>query len=234
MERYLHFDELDSTNTYAKKHHASLPDKTVIAADTQTAGRGRCDRKWCSGKGGLYFSVLLKPHKTDFLSNVTQLMALSVCRALEDLRVPAYLKWPNDVLADGKKICGILSETVAFGGRIDALAVGTGVNVSQDGLERVGQPAVSLRELGVLTDKETLLAAILDYFWRDYDALLQRGFEAIRTPYKARFPYLGKQTAVKNGGQTLFGTVQDVSPGGTLVLRTAKGTENIYIGDMTL
>lgn len=232
MERILHFEELDSTNTYLKTHCAQLPDKTVVTAKRQTAGRGRYDRKWISQSGGLYFSVLLKPQKTDFLPNLTQLMALCVCRAAENCGVKAVLKWPNDVLADGKKLCGILSEAVMFGGQIAGVALGVGVNVEQTDLRHVGQPAVSLRGLGVRTERGAFLQQILDLFWRDYPALLQRGFEAVRGPYKQRFVYIGRQISVQNGNKTLFGTVQDVSPRGTLILSTAKGPEEIYIGDL--
>lgn len=232
MERILHFEELDSTNTYLKTHCARLPDKTVVTAQRQTAGRGRYDRKWISQPGGLYFSVLLKPQKTDFLPNLTQLMALCVCRAAEVLGVKAVVKWPNDVLVDGKKLCGILSEAVLQNGRVTGVALGVGVNVAQEDLKQSGLAAVSLRELGAPTDRNAFLQQILELFWRDYPALAERGFEAIREPYKQRFVYIGKQISVKNGDQTLFGTVRDVSPRGTLVLHTAKGPEEIYIGDL--
>lgn len=232
MERILHFEELDSTNTYLKTHGAQLPDKTVVTAGRQTAGRGRYDRKWISQPGGLYFSVLLKPQKTDFLPNLTQLMALCVCCAAENCGVKAVLKWPNDVLADGKKLCGILSEAVLLNGRVAGVALGVGVNVGQEDLRQVGQAAVSLQELGVRTDRLTFLQQILELFWRDYPALTQHGFEAVRAPYKQRFVYIGRQISVQNGDKTLFGTVRDVSPRGTLILATAKGPEEIYIGDL--
>lgn len=232
MERILHFEELDSTNTYLKTHCARLPDKTVVTAERQTAGRGRYNRKWISQPGGLYFSVLLKPQTTDFLPNLTQLMALCVCRAAESCGVKAVLKWPNDVLADGKKLCGILSEAVMSNGRVAGVVLGAGVNVKQTDLKQAGQAAVSLQELGAPTDRDAFLQQVLELFWRDYPALTQRGFETIREPYKQRFVYIGRQISVKNADQTLFGTVQDVSPRGTLILATAKGPEEIYIGDL--
>ncbi|MBR2391971.1 MAG: biotin--[Elusimicrobiaceae bacterium] len=104
MEHLVHFDELDSTNTYLKKNWESLPKSTVVVAEKQTAGRGRYNRVWISNEGGLYFSVLLKPNKPDFLPNLTQLMALSICQTLEKANLIPKLKWPNDVLIDGEKI----------------------------------------------------------------------------------------------------------------------------------
>ena len=87
MSNILYFETLDSTQTYLKEHVNELDDKTVVTTETQTAGRGRFDRQWVSQPGGLYFSVLLKPTKIDFLANVTQLMALCVCQAAEQYAV---------------------------------------------------------------------------------------------------------------------------------------------------
>lgn len=232
MERILSFDELDSTNTYLKTHCTEWPDKTVVTAERQTAGRGRYDRKWVSQAGGLYFSVLIKPQSTDFLPNFTQLMALCVCNAAKKLGANAWLKWPNDVLADGKKLCGILSEAVLAGGKVEGLVIGVGVNVAQEDLSHVGQPAVSLKELGISVNKTDFLRQVLALFWQGYPALQTRGFAAIKDEYKKNFAYLGKQISVKDGEKTLFGTVEDVSPAGTLLLSTANGPEEIYIGDL--
>ena len=92
MRNILRFDELDSTVTYAKQHSHSLADKTIIIAKRQTAGRGRFDRKWDSQEGGLYLGIWLQPRKTDFLANLTQLTALSVCLVLRKLGADAWLK----------------------------------------------------------------------------------------------------------------------------------------------
>lgn len=232
MENLLYFEELDSTQTYLKQHADQLSHATVVCAERQTAGRGRYDRTWVSNPGGLYFSVLLKPVKTDFLPNLTQLMALCVCRALEDLNLSPALKWPNDVQVNNQKICGILSEALFDTASRGIVILGVGVNISQQGLDHVGQPATSLQELGAQADKLVLLENILNYFWKEYEALLTRGFETIRPEYLRRFAALGKQVSVRNANQTLLGTAQDISPRGTLLLRTEKGLEEIYIGDV--
>ena len=232
MENLLYFEELDSTQTYLKEHANKLSHATVVCAERQTAGRGRYNRKWVSNPGGLYFSILLKPVKTDFLANLTQLMALSVCQALEDLTLSPSLKWPNDVLVNGQKICGILSEA-----RFDAAAhstvfLGVGINISQKGLEKVDQPATSMQELGVRADKQVLLSNVLNYFWKEYNALLTQGFKSIRPAYLRRFAALGKPISVRNGAQTILGIAEDISARGTLLLRTEKRLEEIYIGDV--
>jgi BirA family biotin operon repressor/biotin-[acetyl-CoA-carboxylase] ligase len=232
MEYLVHFDELDSTNTYLKQNWESLPQGIVVTTNKQSAGRGRYNRVWVSQEGGLYFSVLLKPTQQDFLPNLTQLMALCICQTLEKYGLMPQLKWPNDVLINGQKICGILSEAVIKGTRIGAIIIGVGVNLSQDGLEHIDQPATSLKKLGIEIKKEVLLQQILEYFWKGISPLCENGFETIRTAYKQRAVFLGKQVSVTNNDKTIFGLAEDISARGTLLLRTEKGLEEIYIGDV--
>ncbi len=234
MSTILYFETLDSTQAYLKEHFHELDDKTVVTTDQQTAGRGRFDRRWVSQPGGLYFSVLLKPNRTDFLANLTQLMALSVCQATEKYALQPNLKWPNDVQVNGKKLCGILSEAIAHNDRIACLILGVGINVAQKDLSQVGQPAVSLRELGVNVAKQDFLHDVLDLFFQSYPAVLAEGFPVIRPAYMERFPFLGKQIAVRNGTAALTGIAHDLSPRGTLVLHTSSGSKEILIGDVIL
>ncbi len=232
MSNILYFDTLDSTQTYLKEHFNELPDQTVVTTDAQTAGRGRFDRRWISEPGGLYFSILLKPAKTQFLANLTQLLALCICQAAEKYAIQPNLKWPNDVQVAGKKLCGILSEVITQNNQVAGLVIGAGINVAQKDLSQVGQPAVSLRELGVNVAKEDFLQAVLDLFFAGYSAVLEDGFKAIRPAYLERFPFLGKQIAVKNGTSAVTGVAQDLSPEGTLLLHTQRGALEILIGDL--
>lgn len=232
MGKLIHFTELNSTNTYLKENFAALADKTVVSADIQTAGRGRFNRQWISQKGGLYFSILLKPTQTDYIVNLTQLMALSICKAIEDLGAKPTIKWPNDVQLNGKKICGILSETITQQNGIACVIVGAGVNVAQRDVSYVGQPAISLREAGIFIDPDILLPSILNHFWQKYDQVLSQGFASLREEYKKRFPYLGKVISVKNGTADATGTVTDISAKGTLLLNADNGLEEILIGDL--
>lgn len=232
MSNILHFETLDSTQTYLKKHFSMLDDQTVVIADQQMAGRGRFDRKWVSQPGGLYFSVLLKPTQTSFLANLTQLMALSVCQAAEKYGVEPHLKWPNDVQVNGKKLCGILSETITQNGRIACIVLGVGINVAQKDLSNVGQPAISLHELGVHVNKQDFLQDVLKLFFQSYPALLEDGFSAIRSAFRERSAFIGKQITIKNGTSTLEGIAHDLSPRGTLLLETSSGKQEILIGDL--
>ena len=232
MAKIIHLEQVDSTQTYLKTHFSQSEDQTIVYADTQTAGRGRFNRQWISQEGGLYFSVLLKPTHTRFLANLTQLMALSICRAAEKYGLKPNLKWPNDVQVDGKKLCGILSEAVADKQKISCVIIGVGVNVAQADLSHVGQPAVSLRQLGVNVEKETFLHEIMQHFYQDYPAVIASGFSVMRSEFIKRFPFMGKYISVKNADTMLNGQVADVSPKGTLILSTPDGQKEVYIGDV--
>ncbi len=189
-------------------------------------------RSWLSQPGGLYFSVVLKPQKIDFLPNLTQLMALSVCQTLQQLGVNAWLKWPNDVLAGGKKICGILSEAVTHAAGFEALVLGVGINVRQADLSAAGQPATSLAMLGVQTDEDTVLDAVLAQFFDGYTTVLEKGFSALSALYLKHFPYIGKEVEIRHGAAPVRGIVETISPNGELVLNTPQGKTIISIGDM--
>lgn len=232
MSNLLHLEEVDSTNTYLKIRQGSLPHGTVVYADRQTAGRGRYDRRWVSDTGGLYFSVLLKPPYNPFLPNLTQLMALSICYALEELGLQPAVKWPNDVQVTGRKISGILSEAVFDRAAFRAVVLGVGINMSQDGLDKIDQPATSLQALGIQAHRTALLTRVLYFFWRDYPALCEKGFETIHPAYVKRFAALGKEVSVQDGNKRISGLATGVSPRGTLLLQTAQGLNEIYIGDL--
>ena len=128
MNRYRvsEFAELDSTNRYACGRLRELADGDVIQAGIQTAGRGRWERKWISDvPGNLCLSLVLKPVGPPAelpLAGLSQLLALSVCRVLETYGVPPALKWPNDIQVAGRKIAGILAETVVEGSEFLGLA----------------------------------------------------------------------------------------------------------------
>ena len=232
MSNLLHLEKVDSTNTYLKIRQGSLPHGTVVYADRQTAGRGRYTRSWISDEGGLYFSVLLKTPLNSFSANLTQLMALSICQSLEKLGLSPVIKWPNDVQVNGQKISGILSEAVLEKNLLQAIVLGVGINVNQNGLKEIDQPATSLRLLGIEINRNILLEDVLRYFWQGYPDLCEKGFESIRKDYTQRFAALGKQVSVHDGEKTISGRVQGVSPRGALLLQTAQGLQEIYIGDL--
>ncbi len=135
--RSLFFETIGSTNRYLKDHHRDLEDMTFVFADQQTAGRGRSGRKWLSEKGkNLTFSFLMKdPLILREHEKLSAVCALSVIEALESFGIKdLMIKWPNDVYASGKKICGILAEGISYE-ELDCIVCGIGINVNQTKFE---------------------------------------------------------------------------------------------------
>jgi BirA family biotin operon repressor/biotin-[acetyl-CoA-carboxylase] ligase len=228
MPKIIELESVESTNNYVKENSAALEDKTTVVAARQTNGRGRFDRKWISQEGGLYFTIILKPEKTDFLINLTQLMSIAVCRTLKTLGVNAQIKWPNDVLVSGKKICGILSESIIKDGNFAAVALGAGINVNQTDLKDINAPALSLKMLGVNADKKDLLNKILLEFFKFYDDVVQKGFVVIKEEYKNLFPAFGSFIKV-SAGSDAAGIIKDIDNKGRLVLQTSAGAQKTIL-----
>lgn len=227
------FDSLPSTNDYAQDNLNTLNHKDVITAETQSRGKGRMQRVWLSPKGGLYFTVVLKPALKDtaVLSSLTQAMALAVCKTVKGQGINAYLKWPNDVLCSGKKFCGILSRAVFEENSLSAILIGTGINV-EPAVINCGKPSVTLKELGLKIEKEELLKLVLNNFDTLQDTVLARGFAAIRQQFKDNFPYIGQQVNINAQQQNIKGTASDIDNLGRLLIQTPNGIITVNMGDM--
>ncbi|MCU0780379.1 MAG: biotin--[acetyl-CoA-carboxylase] ligase [Akkermansiaceae bacterium] len=244
MSRYFvtRFPELDSTNRHALAHLDELADGQVIQADVQTAGHGRMRRKWVSHvPGNLCLTLVLKPPAAAKaaampLANLSQLLALSVCRALEAYGAAATIKWPNDVLVGGRKIAGLLAETVVRGSRLSGIALGVGVNLNLDEavLAEIDQPATALCQVtGSTVRVEDFRDLVLEDFFDRREALMERGFPLIREEYRARCPFLGSRVEVRRPGGTVLGIARDISPEGALeLLADDGGLLEIGIGEI--
>jgi len=164
------FPFLDSTNTYAKTNLETLQHGDVIVADSQTAGRGQKGHHWRSDViGNIYASIILKPLnvKPDELPMLTHDLARAIIITLADYDVVATMKWPNDVMVEGKKIAGILAEAVTQGQQVKGVVLGFGVNLAlpQEIVETIDQPATSLNLLlGKVVDRYTFLGRVIARF----------------------------------------------------------------------
>ena len=225
----LSFEVLPSTNTYACEKFDTLADGQIVLAKTQTAGRGRLKRVWLSSEGGLYFSLVVKPQnfKIDFLGSLTQAMALSVCKTLQELKAPAVLKWPNDILCEGKKICGILSQAVFKGRKLSGVVIGVGVNIAQSKIESP-KPAVSLKMLGINAQKEEVLKNIYQRFYKYYPLVCTQGFNAIKEDFLKNFPFINKEIKIVKDKQEILGICHGLDDRGQLLIDDRV----INIGDM--
>ncbi len=229
------FDELDSTNNYLKTQ-TGLPDGTVAVADSQTAGRGRMDRSFQSPKGqGIYLSVLLRPPlPPDRLPPVTALAGVAVCAAVERVcGLRPGLKWPNDPVLNGKKLCGILTEMSleAETGRVQSLVLGIGINMGQrpeDFSPEVREIATSLLQvLGAPVSRPQLTAALLEELDRTYAALLTGDLSEYLAAYRRDCVNLGKtvQLIPFGGGARETAQAVEIDEAFNLVVRGSGGRE---------
>jgi BirA family transcriptional regulator, biotin operon repressor / biotin---[acetyl-CoA-carboxylase] ligase len=238
--KILRYESLASTNTEAARLALQGAEEGLsVVADEQTAGRGRLQRTWVSPKGaGLYFSILLRPTiPLNQWSLMTFMAALAVGDALHEAGgLQTDIKWPNDILAGERKICGILAETIETdAGR--ALVIGIGINLTRDAFpEELAERATSVAEItNRRPERETILAALLQAISRWYSLLQEAdGSPKIVAAWVSRSSYAeGKLVKVTNGDETLRGTTRGVEDDGALRLETeSNGIRVIRSGDV--
>ncbi len=236
--RLHHFDAVGSTNDEAKalaRHGA--PEGALVWASEQTAGRGRRGRTWRSPPGNLYLSLVLRPDGAPpRAAQLGFVAALGLGDALAALAGPALqlrYKWPNDVLAQGRKLAGILLESeTAASGRVDFVVVGIGVNLVF-APEDVEFPATSLAAEGVAG---VTPAVLLEAFARHFEIWLRRwreeGFAVVRAAWLARASGLGAAIRVRLERTTLAGRFLDLDDDGALVLDGPEGRQRIAAGEV--
>ena len=228
--------ETGSTNSdLLAEARRGLGEGVVLAAESQSAGRGRMGRVWVSSpRAALMFSALLRPADVPPGSRgwVPLLAGVAVARALRaEAAVDAWLKWPNDVQVHGAKLAGILAEQAG-----DAIVVGTGINVSA-GRGDLPAEATSLALQGARTDRDRLLASVLRELERWYLAWAGQLGDAdrggLRQEYQRLCGTLGRQVRVSlPGGSTVTGVAAEVDGTGRLVVRSASGLVPVSAGDV--
>jgi len=235
--------EVRSTNEYAMRHLDSFPDRHIIAAEIQTCGQGRLDRRWISDiPDNIYITIILKPVCSSVsdspFANISQYMSLCVCDLLECYGTNASLKWPNDILVDGKKIGGILGQTSIQGDRLEGFTLGTGVNLNMNekDLARIDQPAISLNLLtGSPINRDRFLDQLAEGFFSGYDEFMGKGFPLIMEAYNKRSPFLGSEIRILLPGREISGTAKNFTENGCLIMGTGEGKEQIIAaGDVLL
>jgi BirA family biotin operon repressor/biotin-[acetyl-CoA-carboxylase] ligase len=234
-ERVTFLAEAVSTMDIAKDMaRKGWPDFTVVIADRQTQGRGRLRRVWQSAAGGLYVTVVLRPDLPVLISSrVNFLASMTLARLLRDgYGVAAGVKWPNDILVQGRKLCGLLSEMEAEGERVAFINIGIGLNVNND-TAGVEPPATSLKALlGRAVSRRELLARFLD----EFEAGIAAGaWDAVIPAWKAYSVTLNKPVRIVTLKEELRGIAVDVDENGALILRESDGSlKHIIYGDCFL
>jgi len=234
------FESIDSTNACARTlADTGTPEGTVVVADFQTAGRGRLGRSWHSEPGmNLLFSLVLRPAlKKESAALLTFFSAVFIARALERVASHAIeCKWPNDVLLNGKKCCGILLENSFLQDRFDFSVVGIGINVNQSSFpaELENQATSLLKEFGHAFDRTAILQELL----READALLPsvHGGDVpnIMEDWNSRCSMFGKPVTIAHGDEHISGTALRLDAEGGLVIKTSTGQSTFYAGDVTI
>ncbi len=217
----IHLNEIDSTMDYVKRNISALPDRSVIWADMQYKGRGRGKNTWLSPRGGLWFSVVLKSKDNTNPWHTMMTFSVALVRTLRRHSVDAWIKWPNDIYVERKKVAGILVENVIKGKPI-AQVVGIGLNVNNDIDRTISDKATSLfLQMGKQISLSDLLMTILDeYDSTDSEDIYERWLRFSRL--------LGMDVElVDNSGVIHNGRVANLLMDGSIEL-SEKGDKKIY------
>ncbi|MCP3872070.1 MAG: biotin--[acetyl-CoA-carboxylase] ligase [Desulfobacteraceae bacterium] len=231
-EKIFHFQELDSTMDKAKSlAKENAPHLSVVIAENQTSGRGRLNRKWFSSKGGLWFTLILKPDTPPVLSYIYNFAAsLSLSRSLNRLfNIDVRVKWPNDLLLNKKKLVGLLSEMETRGDMVEFINIGIGINVNNNPQEYESK-AISLKD--VLQERVSR-RLILETFLGDFKNLIQNpDCSKIIGQWKQMTSTIGSQVRIETLGDIFEGLAIDVDETGALFIKDETGkTKKIIYGD---
>ncbi len=240
---YFHFDTLESTNNKAKEL-ASKPglNGAVIVSEEQTTGKGRLGRQWVSPKHrGIWMSVILKPDlEPSYVPRIVHVAAAAVILAMKETGIEASVKWPNDIILNGKKVCGILTEMSGEISHVDYIVVGIGINANlepEDIPAELKEKASSLyMETGAAVDRKRLAAKILNHFEVLYEDFLASGsIEASLKICRDNSILLGKDVRIISRQKESTARAVDISPEGELVVQYEDGrTELIVSGEVSV
>ena len=240
LGRTLHYrEELPSTNGLAYRlAQDGAAHGEVVITETQTEGRGRRGRAWVSPPGlNLYFSAILRPElPPQRAPELTLLTAVAVAKTLREAGAEAVIKWPNDLLVDGRKIAGILTELSAEPESVHFVVVGVGVNLNarpSDFPEEVREVAISLAQArGEQVPRALFTAALLTKLEGWLDLHQERGFGPVRDTWKALNGTLGEDVLVKTERREFRGLAVDIDDTGALLVKTPDGLERVIAGDV--
>jgi BirA family biotin operon repressor/biotin-[acetyl-CoA-carboxylase] ligase len=231
-EKIRYFEEVSSTMDIARDlARNGCPHFTVVIADHQVKGRGRLKRAWISSQGGLYFTLILRPRLTPLQSyKINFLASLVLAKVLkQNYNINAGVKWPNDVLVEGKKISGILSEMETQGDRIEFINVGIGVNVNNDPAN-VEPKATSVQSiLNRNVSRKDLLSDFLDEFEA---RLMTLAADDVVSQWKQHTVTLNQKVRIVTLHEVSEGIAVDVDQNGALLLSLSDGSiKTILYGD---
>ncbi|MBE5924376.1 MAG: biotin--[acetyl-CoA-carboxylase] ligase [Lachnospiraceae bacterium] len=227
--------ETDSTNTQAKRiGENGGKHGTIVVTDKQTAGKGRRGRGWISPPGNTYFSILLYPDiKVDRASMITLVAAMAVAGAVEEYsRQEAFIKWPNDVVVNGKKICGILTESSTDLEYIQYVVVGIGINCNQKDFDKdIADKATSVAlEMGCDIVRGNLLARVFELFEKYYDLFMEtEDLSKLKEEYNAHLINIGREVKIIDKDNEYVKKALGIDESGALIVEDENGSRDYII-----
>jgi len=239
----IHYDSIDSTNSKAKElAEIGQEHGTVIIGEEQTTGRGRLGRNWVSPKyKGIWMSIILRPNIiTENIAQITLIGAAAVQKAIKQMGIKTKIKWPNDIVLNSKKVCGILTEMSGEINHINYLVMGIGVNVNLDDEDippDLKDIATSIKlESGSDIDRKILLANMLNIFEKLYNDFVQNdNIKETIDICRKNSMLLGKEIQLINRGKVTTAKAIDISDSGELVIENNQGiVENIVSGEVSI
>ena len=245
--KVIRYDEIDSTNLCAKRTgNEGVSSDTLFIADKQTAGTGRRGRSWESPAGdNIYMSLLLKPDLNPAKAPMlTLVMALAVVAGLQkvldnqSISQDFQIKWPNDIVLNKKKVCGILTEMALEGTGIKYVVIGVGINVNQmQFLEELNGKATSLaKELSKEFDRDVIIDKVVESFYYYYEKFLAtEDLSALKEIYNQMLVNQDKEVVIHEPGNEYHARAIGINEQGELIVETVDGRQqNIYAGEVSV
>lgn len=235
--QFVYIHQVESTNSLVLNSKEFKSNGTVVLAEEQTAGRGRRDREWLSQPGqNLTFSILLRKVDGKIVNIINLGASLAVAQAVENLyQLKTSLKWPNDILIEGKKVAGILLESSSKGNELDKVVIGIGININQVNFpgKYLIEPTSIKKEFKNRGNRERLLSEVLNTFEEILERIEQDP-NTILEDWKERCKMIGEKVKIISDKETKFGIFDDLDENGFLILKTSSKTEKIHFGDVSL
>lgn len=238
----LYFDTIDSTNTKAQElAEKGYPSGTLVVADKQESGKGRRGRSWVSPSGtGIFMTLMIKPDiNPNNASMLTLVAALAVAKAITSVTgEKALIKWPNDIVVNGKKVCGILTEMNAQFDYINHIVVGIGINVHNESFpEEISQMASSLmiEAGGKRFHRAQIIAETMSYFEQYYDTFLKtQDLSALVREYDELLVNRNKSVRVLDPKEPFDGKAMGITPKGELIVDTWESRKLVSSGEVSV
>lgn len=241
VNKIIYLDEVDSTNTRAKlEADKGAPDWSLVAADRQISGKGRRGRSFDSPAGvGIFMTLILKP---DFApskaSMLTLISGMAVCRGLQEMTgLDTMIKWPNDIVRNGRKICGILTEMSSEMECINYVVVGIGININNTKFpEDIADVATSVKlETGRTHRRSDIIACVLKHLKKYYDIFLQtEDLSLLKDEYNSLMINAGKKVLVVQGAESWEAVAKSIDDDGELIIEKNGQTSRVMSGEVSV